>query len=140
MWPHFWSQTMLLAMLNILTYLRGIYLRVILCYLFFPFKNCSLAPRRDIFLFHYNYKDASYFTESKDVKIMRFECQNPKLWQFENLKLLSSATWSSNFKTNTLVEISKTFSTWILNFIVFEEQKNFNPQPTQFLKNFMNNY
>ena len=75
----------------------------------------------------------SYFTESKGVKIMRFECQNPKLWQFEDLKLLSSAIWWSNFKTNTLVEISKKISTWTLNFIVFKEQKNFNPKPTQFL-------
>ena len=65
---------------------------------------------------------------------MRFEPRNPKLWQFEDLKLLSSATWWSKFETNTLVEISKKFSTRILNFIVFEEQKNFNPQPMQFLK------
>ena len=71
---------------------------------------------------------------------MRFEPRNPKLWQFEDLKLLSSATWWSKFETNTLVEISKEFSTRILNFIVFEEQKNFNPQPTQFLKKNLKNH
>ena len=71
---------------------------------------------------------------------MRFEPRNPKLWQFEDLKLLSSATWWSKFETNTLVEISKEFSPRILNFIVFEEQKNFNPQPTQFLKKCLKNY
>ena len=71
---------------------------------------------------------------------MRFECQNPKLWQFEDLKLLSSATWWSNFKTNTLVKITKKFSTWILNFIVFEQQTNFNPKPTQFLKKNLKNF
>ena len=42
-------------------------------------------------------------------------------------------------KKNTLVKISKKFSTRILNFIVFEEEKNFNPQPTQFLIQFVEN-
>ena len=54
---------------------------------------------------------------------MRFECQNPKLWQFEDLRLLSRATLWSNFKTNILVIISTKFSTWIQSFFLFEEQK-----------------
>ena len=55
---------------------------------------------------------------------MRFECQNPKLWQFEDLRLLSRVTLWSNFETNILVIISTKFSTWIQTFILFEEQKN----------------
>ena len=43
-------------------------------------------------------------------------------------------------KKNTLVKISKKFSTRILNFIVFEEEENFNPQPTQFLIKLVENF
>ena len=114
---------MFLAILVILTYPKRNYLEVFFSYLLFRFKIALWCHQVILVHLIITKKDAPWSKNSKNVKIMRFEPRNPKLWQFEDLKLLSSATRSSNSKANTLFKISKEFSTRIINFIVFEEKK-----------------
>ena len=134
---NYWSQTMLLAILVILTYPRRNYLEVFFSYLLFQFKIALW--RHQVIFVHLiiTKKDAPWFKNFENEKLMRFVSRNQKFCQFEDLKLLSSATWWSKFETNTLFIISFEFSTRILNFTVFGQEKNFNFQPTQFLSQTM---
>ena len=68
------------------------YLEVFFSYLLFRFKIALW--RHQVIFVHLiiTKKDAPWSKNSKNVKILRFEPRNPKLWQFEDLKLLSSAT------------------------------------------------